>query len=64
MKTSVASKSLSQFSLVINSIQFFGIHFLIVIGAGFIAAFGRAMQLGARGEVSGGVNTLLEIFIE
>ena len=64
MKTSIEAKSLSQFGLVKYSIDFFGIHFLLVFGAGLIAALGRAIQLGAMHEVSDGVNTLLEIIIE
>ena len=64
MKTSVESKSLSQFGLVKHSVDFFGVHFLLVFGAGLIAGLGRAIQLGAMHEVSGGVNTLLEIIIE
>jgi len=64
MKTSREPKSLSQFSLVKYSIDFFGAHFLLVFGAGLLAALGRAIQLGAMHEVSGGGNTLLEIIIE
>ena len=58
------AKSLPPIGLVKYSIDFFGVHFLLVFGAGLIAAVGRAIQLGAMHEVSGGVNTLLEIIIE
>jgi hypothetical protein len=57
-------KRLSYSGLVKYSIQFFGAHFVFVFGAGLIAAFGRSIQLGALGEISGGLNTLLEIIIE
>jgi len=63
METSAKLKSLSNFGLVKYSIEFFGRHFIFVFGAGLIAAVGRAIQLGARGEISGGLNLLLEIVI-
>src|SRR5688572_23966475 len=64
MKTSVEPKSLSLFGLVKYSIDFFGIHFFFVFGAGLLAGVGRSIQLGAIHEVSAGLNTLLEIIIE
>jgi hypothetical protein len=63
MKTSIEPKSLSSISLVKYSIHFFGLHFLVVFGAGLVAAIGRAIQLGAMDHVSSGVNNLLEILI-
>jgi len=64
MKTSIGPGNLSPYSLVLHSIQFFGSHFLFVFGLGLAAALGRAIQLGAIGELRGGVNFLLEIIIE
>jgi len=60
---SIESKSLSNFGLVKNTIEFFGRHFILIFGLGVVAALGRAIQLGARGEVSGGVDSFLEIVI-
>ena len=61
--TPIQPKSISQFGLVKYSINFIAVHFLIIFGAGLIAAFGRAIQLGAVGEISGIANGLLEIIV-
>ena len=60
---SIESKSLSNFGLVKNTIEFFGRHFILIFGLGVVAALGRAIQLGGRGEISGGVDIFLEIVI-
>lgn len=60
---SAEPKSITNFGLVKYCVEFFGRHFLFVFGAGLVAGFGRAIQLGARGEISGGINLILEIII-
>jgi len=47
-----------------TSILFFKNHFAIIILLALIAAFGRAVQLGAFGKVSPVTNTILEIIVE
>jgi hypothetical protein len=47
-----------------NTIYFFKRHFKVLFGLGFIAAFGRAIQLGAFGQVSSLMNIFLELMIE
>ena len=47
-----------------NAVYFFKNHFLIVIGLGLIAAFGRVIQLGGFGEITSTFSIVLEIIIE
>lgn len=47
-----------------NAVYFFKKHFLIVIGLGLIAAFGRVIQLGGFGEITTTANIIAEIIIE
>ena len=49
---------------VIQAFLFFKSHFIIILGLGLIAAFGRAAQLGAFGPVSSSFHFLLEIIIQ
>lgn len=49
---------------VIQALVFFKSHFLVILILGLIAAFGRAAQLRAFGEVSPFVSTMLEIAIQ
>lgn len=47
-----------------NTLYFFRKHFLVIMGLGLVAAFGRVIQLGGFGEVSSGANIFLEILVE
>ena len=51
-------------SFLNNSFYFFKKHFLVVLGLGLIAAFGRVIQLGGFGPVSSAMNIVLEIVVE
>lgn len=48
----------------IHSIRFFKDNFLIIFGLGLIAAFGRAIQLGAFGAITSPENISLEVMVE
>lgn len=54
-------KTLTWFS---QSVRFFKSHFLTIFGLGLVAAFGRAIQLGAFGPVTTSSHLLLETAIE
>lgn len=54
-------KSLNWFT---HSVWFFKVHFLTIFILGLVAAFGRAIQLGAFGEVTSHSHILLEIVVE
>lgn len=47
-----------------GTLYFFRKHFLIVLGLGLVAAFGRVVQLGGFGEITSSVHVILEIVIE
>ena len=47
-----------------NAVYFFKKHYLVVIGLGLIAAFGRVIQLGGFGEITSTADVFLEIIIE
>ena len=51
-------------SLLSNSLFFFKKHFVTIMGLGFIAAFGRVIQLGGFGQITTWMNVILEIVIE
>lgn len=51
-------------SSVIQTLLFFKNHFIFILGLGLIAAFGRAIQLGAFGPVTSAVYIGLEVIIE
>lgn len=50
--------------LLNNTLHFFKKHFLVVIGLGLVAAFGKMMQLVGFGQIATGTNILLEVVIE
>ncbi len=58
------SNFFSKLTFIADAIYFFRKHFLIVLGLGLVAAFGRVIQLGGFGEITSTVNILLEIPIE
>jgi len=47
-----------------QTLFFFKSQFAVILGLGLIAAFGRAAQLGAFGEVSSGFHVCLEVLIQ
>lgn len=47
-----------------GTLNFFRKHFLIVLGLGLVAAFGRVAQLGGFGEITSPLHVLLEIVVE
>jgi len=49
---------------LIQALLFFKNHFAIILGLGLIAAFGRATQLGAFGQVSSTFHAILEFTIQ
>jgi hypothetical protein len=49
---------------VVHTLLFFKTHFLIILGLGLIAAFGRSIQLGAFGPIPSAFNISLEIAIQ
>jgi len=51
-------------SLLNNTLYFFKKHFLTIIGLGLIAAFGRVIQLGGFGQITGWMNVVLEVVVE
>jgi hypothetical protein len=53
-----------KWSLLNNTVYFFKKHFLTVIGLGLIAAFGRVIQLGGFGHITGWMNVVLEVVVE
>jgi hypothetical protein len=58
------SKVFSTLDWIGLSIRFFRDHLFTVLGLGFLAAVGRATQLGAFGPVSHALDVLLEIGVE
>jgi hypothetical protein len=57
-------KVFSALDWIALSVRFFKNHLLTVLGLGFLAAVGRATQLGAFGPVSHAFDLLLEIGVE
>lgn len=53
-----------KWTLLNNTVYFFKKHFLTIIGFGLIAAFGRVIQLGGFGQISGWMNVVLEVVVE
>jgi len=47
-----------------STLYFFKKHFLVIVGLGLIAAFGRVIQLGGFGEISSTTNVISEIAVE
>ncbi|WP_338869467.1 hypothetical protein WBJ53_20200 [Spirosoma sp. SC4-14] len=47
-----------------NSFYFIRKHYIVVLGAGLVAGFGRVVQLGGFGPISSTTHLLLEIIIE
>lgn len=50
----------SKLEWLLGSVQFIRQHFMVIVGLGLIAGFGRVMQLGGFGEIT----TFLYIFLE
>jgi hypothetical protein len=48
----------------LHSLGFIKSHFIFIFSLGLVAAFGRAIQLGAFGEITSWAHILLEIVIE
>jgi hypothetical protein len=53
-----------KFDLLNNTLYFFKKHFLVAMGLGLIAAFGRVIQLGGFGQITTWTNILLEVVIQ
>ncbi len=53
-----------KWSLLNNTVYFFKKHFLTIMGLGLIAAFGRVIQLGGFGQITGWMNVILEVVVE
>ena len=53
-----------KWTLLNNTVYFFKKHFLAIIGLGSIAAFGRVIQLGGFGQITGWMNVVLEVVVE
>ncbi|HET6721643.1 MAG TPA: hypothetical protein VFH07_02790 [Chitinophagaceae bacterium] len=53
-----------KWTLLNNTVYFFKKHFLPIIGLGLIAAFGRVIQLGGFGQITGWMNVVLEAVVE
>lgn len=51
-------------SLLTKTFEFIRIHFPTLLALGFIAAFGRVLQLGGFGEISSALNGVLEVVIQ
>ncbi|HVG13595.1 MAG TPA: hypothetical protein VM935_01505 [Chitinophagaceae bacterium] len=47
-----------------KALVFFKKHFLVIMGLGLLAAFGRVIQLGGFGTISRGLNIFLEVVVE
>lgn len=47
-----------------HTVCFLKKHFIVIISLGFIAAFGRVIQLGGLGEITSWLNIALEIVVE
>ena len=60
----VSLRILKVLDWTIYTLRFFKAHFLVIVGLGLVAAFGRAIQLQALGPISPTSHTLLEIVIE
>ncbi len=58
------SKVFSTLDWIAHSIGFFRNHLFTVLGLGFLAAIGRATQMGAFGPISTASDVLLEIGVE
>jgi len=54
----------NKLSLLHETLRFLKRHLIIILGLGFIAAFGRVIQLGGFGKITLGANALLEVVIE
>ena len=54
----------SRLNWIHSSVYFFKKHFIVVFGLGLIAAFGRAIQLGAFGSITSWANITLEVIVE
>ena len=53
-----------KFNLLNNTLHFYRKHFIVIIGLGLIAAFGRVIQLEAFGQIAAWYNIVLEVVIE
>lgn len=53
-----------KWTLLNNTVYFFKKHFLTIMGLGLIAAFGRVIQLGGFGQITGWMNVILEVVVE
>ncbi|MDQ3290145.1 MAG: hypothetical protein M3Q05_02525 [Bacteroidota bacterium] len=51
-------------SFLNTTLYFYRKHFLTITGLGFMAAFGRVIQIGGFGEITQAVNIILEIVVE
>ncbi len=60
----MSSKVIHKLDWIAVSIGFFKNHLFTVLGLGFLAAIGRATQLGAFGPISHAFDVLLEIGVE
>lgn len=60
----LSARILKNLTWIIQSLLFFKSHFVIILGLGLVAAFGRATQLGAFGQVTTVVHTFLEVAIQ
>lgn len=54
----------TRFQLLVQSLTFIKNHYPLLFGLGLIAALGRVAQLGGFGDLSAGVNFLLEVIVE
>ena len=53
-----------KWTLLNNTVYFFKKHFLTILGLGLVAAFGRVIQLGGFGQITGWMNVVLEVVVE
>lgn len=51
-------------NLLNSTLYFFKKHFIVIIGLGLIAAFGRVIQLGGFGQITTWENIVLEVVVE
>src|SRR5918994_1300070 len=61
---SVSYNLSGRLTLLKNSLYFFKKHFLVILGLGLIAAFGRVIQLGGLGQITTWTNIVLEVVVE
>ncbi|MEQ8811365.1 MAG: hypothetical protein RIE59_20010 [Imperialibacter sp.] len=59
-----SSAFIDKLDLLLGSLAFIRNHFVVLLGLGLVAAFGRVIQLGGLGEIPTVANWVLEVMVE